>query len=217
MRQMLGLPCDNGSSATPLVKTVFPRMRSLVRMLSLVFAVTATACGGDDDRPPTTPPPTTPPPTQPPPSGGGITVTGSERIGWSQTVQGGQSIQQFRFVAYIDNRSRANLTSVQCTAGTANVFNCSAALPPLSQGRRSLQLAAFDPFGIESSPSEELILNVVSRVSASSSTIPGLLSRTCIDSTGGSACYAVDVVVQGLEQPSNLLTTDDGRLLFIDR
>src|SRR5688572_5067010 len=217
-RQIPRLPCDNGSSATPLVKTVSSRMRSLVRMLSLVLAVTATACGGDDDRPPTTPPPTTPPPTQPPPSGGGITVTGSERIGWTQTVQGSQSIQQFRFVAYIDNRSRANLTSVQCTgAGTANVFNCSAPLPPLSQGRRSLQLAAFDPSGMESSPSDELILIVVSRISASSAPIPGLLSQTCIDATGGSACYAVDMVVQGLEQPSNLLTTADGRLLFIDR
>ena len=216
MRLMSRLPCDNSSSATPLEKTVFSRMRSLVRMLSLVFAVTATACGGDDDRPPTTPPPTTPPPTQPPPSGGGITVTGSERIGWTQNTQGSQSIQQFRFVAYIDNRSRASLTSVQCI-GTANVFNCSAPLPPLSQGRHSLQLASFDPSGTESGPSDELILNVVSRVSASSTPIPGLLRRTCIDSAGESACYAVDVVVQGLDQPSNLLTTDDGRLLFIDR
>jgi hypothetical protein len=187
-------------------------------MLSLASIVATAACGGDDDRPPTTPPPTTPPPTSPPPSGGVVTVTGTERIGWTQTVQASQSIQQFRFAAYIDNRSRANLASVQCaTSGTANVFNCSAALPQMSQGRHSLQLSAFDTAGAESAPSTELVLNVVGRVVVSSAPVPGIPARTCVDASGEAACYAVDVLVQGLAQPSNLLTTTDGRLLFVER
>ena len=98
-----------------------------------------------------------------------------------------------------------------------NAFNCSAALPQLSQGRRSLQLSALDPSGMESAPSLELVLNVVARVVPSSAPISGVPNRTCVDSTSEPTCYAVDVLVQGLEQPSNLLTTDDGRLLFIER
>jgi hypothetical protein len=211
-------PCENTSSARPLVKNASSRVRSLVRMLSLASIVATAACGGDDDRPPTTPPPTTPPPTSPPPSGDGVTVTGSERIGWTQTVQASQSIQQFRFAAYVDNRSRANLASVQCaSSGTANVFNCSAALPQMSQGRHSLQLSTFDPAGAESAPSAELVLNVVARIVVSSAPVPGVPATTCVDATGASACYAVDVLVQGLAQPSNLLTTADGRLLFVER
>lgn len=211
-------PCENDSSSATPVKTVSSRVSSFARTLSLACVVATAACGGDEQPPPATPPPTTPPPTTPPPSGGSVTVTGSERIGWTQTVQPGQSIQQFRFAAYIDNRSRANLTSVQCTAsGSPNVFNCSAALPPLSQGRRSLQLSAFDPSGPESAPSEALELNVVARMVVSAAAIPDVPDRTCADSTRESACFSVDVVVQGLEQPSSLLTTDDGRLLFIER
>ena len=145
-------------------------------------------------------------------------MTGSERIGWNQTVQASQSIQQFRFAAYIDNRSRANLASVQCAAsGTANVFNCSAALPQMSQGRHSLQLSAFDGAGVESAPSAELVLNVVPRVVVSSAPVPGIPPTTCVGATGESGCYAVDVLVQGLAQPSNLLTTAYGRLLFVER
>ncbi len=189
-------------------------------MLSLASLVAAAACGGDEDRPPTTPtpPPTSPPPTSPPPTGGGTTINGSERIGWTQSVPASQNVQQFRFVVFIDNRSRANLANVQCANSVNGASQCSASLPSLSVGRHTLRLSAIDATGTESAQSDPLVVDLVARVTGGSASAPAdLIPRTCVVSPSDPLCFAVDALVQGLKQPSNLLAIDDGRLLFVER
>lgn len=102
------------------------------RLLFFAAALALPMMAGCDDRRP---------PDSPPPSGGGDTITGRERIGWSQAAGSQGDVALYQFALYVDG-SRRVLQGANCT-GSTSPFDCSAPLPSLTNGQHSLELAAF--------------------------------------------------------------------------
>jgi glucose/arabinose dehydrogenase len=141
------------------------RLSPTFLVLSLL---TVAACGGGDG---------SSPPSSPPPSGSGETVTGRERVGWTQAASGSDaSVPQF--AAYLDGTRRV-LDGVVCSGGSAGGLDCNAPLPPMTPGGHTLELAAFYQSGdtvVEGPRSAPLQLQVAgvtpSNESASGKRVP---------------------------------------------
>jgi len=87
-------------------------------------------------------PPAAPSAAQDGGDGAPITITGSERIGWSQAASGLVEANGLRYRAYVDGL-RTSLPDAGCQAGTLEtVFPCSARLPQMSGGVHRLELTA---------------------------------------------------------------------------
>src|SRR5262245_1762402 len=107
-------------------------MRRLL-CVTIVSAMTLSACGGTDN----------PPPSSPPPSGGGDTITGRERVAWTQTIGNPADIALYRYALYVDGTRRA-LEGETCAAtSSAASFDCSAPLPSMTAGSHTLELVSF--------------------------------------------------------------------------
>lgn len=77
----------------------------------------------------------------PGPGGGVVPVSGRERIGWNQPAADAVQLGLFQYVVYIDG-VRSSLSDVRCgSAVSTGTFECSAALPPMTPGAHSLELA----------------------------------------------------------------------------
>lgn len=71
------------------------------------------------------------------------TINGSERFGWDQPAADAGEVASFRFALYVDD-ARSEASEVACAASpTSGRFACTAALPALSSGTHTLQVAAF--------------------------------------------------------------------------
>jgi hypothetical protein len=78
----------------------------------------------------------------PGPGGGVVPISGRERLGWNQWAADAAQLALFRYVVYVDG-TRASLSDVRCGPATsARTFECSAALPPMTPGAHSIELAA---------------------------------------------------------------------------
>lgn len=81
--------------------------------------------------------------TQSPESGvyGGIVeINGRERIGWDQEAPSVAELDTYRYFVYVDG-VRHPAVDPHCTrTGGAAGYRCSAALPPMSDGRHTLEL-----------------------------------------------------------------------------
>src|SRR5437879_5668013 len=106
------------------------------RMLCVVVALLAPACGGDSS------PPQAPSTGSPPPSSSGtVTVTGTEKIGWDQGADNAAQLAHYRYLGYVDDVPSV-LTNVACaTTATNGAFPCSASLPMMTIGSHRLELA----------------------------------------------------------------------------
>ena len=82
-----------------------------------------------------------PPPPDSGPGTGGETITGRERISWSQHADSTAQLQTFEYAIYIDG-TRNVLTGENCS-GSPSMFECSAPLPRMSPGPHSIQMASF--------------------------------------------------------------------------
>ena len=98
------------------------------RVLLLAISIGFASCGGSTSTP-TNPPSTT---SNPP-----ITISGREHIGWTQAAD---SVANYVFLLYVDD-IRNQLPQAACT-GSAAAFDCNSPLPPLTNGKHTLQLAA---------------------------------------------------------------------------
>src|SRR5215510_13144109 len=107
------------------------------RILCLVVALVATACGGNDS-PPTAPTTGSQPPTS---SGGPINVTGTEKIGWSQPADASQ-MAGYQYLGYVDNVPQVLVNASCGNTPTDGAFPCTASLPRMSAGLHTLELAA---------------------------------------------------------------------------
>jgi glucose/arabinose dehydrogenase len=188
-----------------------------VSRLSIVLCcLAAVAC---DKRSPPAPPVVTPPSET-------ETINGTERIGWDQRAADAVELAAIGYVLYVDG-TRTPLTAVACaTDASAAGFGCNARLPALSAGSHTLQIASFVTDGtvLESERSASLSVTVVPQTNA------GLKPRTTTTTTPPSQVWSgtlvetldhvklrVELVVEGLEEPTDLVFAPDGRLLVAER
>jgi hypothetical protein len=127
-------------------------MESRVRVVMTAVLVSAAAslagaCGSSS--------PTTP---------GAPTVGGegsAGRVGWIQPAASLAQANGYSYKSYVDTTTRVDLGSQTCRQGATNTsFDCSAALPQLSQGRHVLELIAVDGGGMESPRAAPLVVVV---------------------------------------------------------
>jgi hypothetical protein len=84
-----------------------------------------------------------PPASTSPPGSGGESISGTERIGWTQPAASAAELAQYRYAVYV-NGVRRLLEPATCTpAMTTAGFPCEAPLPALTPGPHTLEIAAF--------------------------------------------------------------------------
>jgi glucose/arabinose dehydrogenase len=157
------------------------------------------------------------PPTPSPGPNGAETIRGTERLGWDQRAADTAELAVFRYAVYVDG-ARSEVTEVSCgsTSGT-NGFSCSGRLPSLTPGQHTLELAAFTLDGgttLESSRSAPLSVNVTSALAGLRA---GSLRAGTAGTTGDGISLRLDVVLDQLDEPSDIAFAPDGRLFLAER
>jgi len=184
-------------------------------LLIVLGCFAAIAC---DRRAPPAPPVVTPP-------SGSETINGTERIGWDQRAADTVELAAIGYVLYVDG-TRTPLTAVTCaTEASATGFACNARLPALSSGSHTLQLASFVTDGtvLESERTASLSVTVVRQTNASlnpgtaaAPPSPQAWNGTLVE-TRDHMMLRVELVVDGLEEPTDLAFAPDGRMLIAER
>jgi glucose/arabinose dehydrogenase len=172
-------------------------------LVSLLVSVVA--CGGSSS----------PPPSNGGSSGTGGTLTGGERIAWTQSAESAADLAGYRYALYVDNVRRV-IEGPTCTAGDGISVNCSASLPALSAGRHTLQLAAFFMAGdavIEGERSPVLEVTVAGATAPASGQI--VRGGTFVSSDG--LTIQASVLARDLLDPVDLAIAPDGRAFVAER
>ncbi len=157
------------------------------------------------------------PPAPTPTPGGVETIRGTERLGWDQRAADTAELALFRYAVYADG-ARSEISEVSCgSSAGANGFACSGRLPAMSPGQHTLELAAFILDGgntLESSKSAPLRVNLTS-------SLTGLRAGSLRPGTAGTTSDGVplhlDVVLDNLDEPSDIAFAPDGRLFVAER
>lgn len=152
------------------------------------------------------------------------TISGTERIGWDQPAADAIELAAIGYAIYVDG-SRAELAGAACaTVATAAGFSCSVRLPSLLPGSHTLQLAAFVNDGglLESARSASLRVTVTPAVTARDAGTTAnaggakwASGMTAVTASG--VRMRAELIADGLDQPTDLAFTPDGRLLVAER
>ena len=151
-------------------------------------------------------------------------VTGSERIGWTQTASDRTELDTFRYAIYL-NDIRSELAGATCLPPAfraSSDFACSAPLPALASGTNKIELAAFiiGAQVLESARSTPLFVSKAAMASKMPAT-PGAstatpwatgLTLTTVDGIR----LRVDRRAAGLVRPVDIAFVPDGRLLIAE-
>jgi glucose/arabinose dehydrogenase len=144
-----------------------------------------------------------------------VQIRGNERLGWDQPAADAAALAALRFIAYIDNAG-VDMQDTSCGPSTAaTAFSCSGRLPSMAPGLHTIELSAYFEFEgrrIEGARSAPLRVRLVTGVTSSQSagdassfvTVDGAELRTTTLATG-------------LEDPTDLAVTRDGRVLVAER
>lgn len=171
--------------------------------LAAILMMSMFGCGGHD--------------TPSPPSTGGssdeIQLSAGDRLGWSQLAPTLSELNTFQFAIYVDG-VRSVLTGVSCNSSAAATgFECTSALPNVSIGSHTLELATFiDEGGIqESARSSPLRVSRRSLTSSSGEQIdPSVI-------TADQVHLELQLIVDELTLPTDLAFTPDGSVLVAER
>jgi len=151
------------------------------------------------------------------------TINGTERIGWEQPAADTVELATIGYAIYVDG-GRTALSGVACATSPSNgsptTFSCSVRLPTLTAGAHTLEIASFVDDGgvLESGRSATLRVTVMPVVALTPQ--PAASSATF---TAGTAITAdrvklrLEVVAEGLDNPSDLAFAQDGRLFVAER
>jgi len=169
------------------------------------------SCGGGGKSPSS--PGAGPPVSGVAPQPGAIRVTGTERLAWTQAGDA----SDLRFRAYVDD-APVDVDSAMCTASPDP--DCSAPLPPLTDGIHTIAMTAVSSVGAESDSSAPL---TVQKVSSTAGTVaptlkPGATAHSAAPADGNVPSFdgqqfSVDTIAGSLRPPLQLAATPDGRLL----
>jgi glucose/arabinose dehydrogenase len=160
-------------------------------------------CGGSSN----------PPSPGPPGGGGNETITGRERIGWTQQAIDAEQLSTFDYAAYVDGVRRV-LEGASCPGTSGAAFECSAPLPPMTPGQHTIELVSFTVAEngiLESERSAAL------RVTVSAISPPAALGETAILNTSDGHRFIASIVVDGLDDPTDVAIAPDGRVFITER
>jgi glucose/arabinose dehydrogenase len=177
-------------------------MARLLTMLAL--AVTMAAACSD-----------TPPASSAPPAGGGDTITGTERIGWTQPAVSASDLALYRFAVYVNGVRRLLENAACATTGDAAGFGCQAPLPALSPGTHTLELAAF--FLAEGGAVVEGPRSAPLRVTVRASTTPAVSAWPDRLLAADGLALELTVLATDLVDPVDLAVTREGAVLVAER
>jgi len=180
------------------------------RVLAPLLAVALTAaagCGGNDD----------PPPSSPPPADSGDTISGRERIGWDQAASD-SDISLLEFAGYVDG-ARNVLTGSTCVRNNSGSFDCSAALPAMSAGRHTLEIAAFmtSPGGVVEGPRSRPLQLTVASVVAESTPTPAPDDGTSSFRASDGRALRAERLADDLVDPADVAIDAQGRAFVVER
>jgi len=163
-----------------------------------------------------------------------VTVTGTERIGWDQPASDAVELATFGYAIYVDG-TRSVASGVACAQNAgATTFACTAALPPLTHGAHSLQVASFVNDGalLESTRSAALQVTLVTTTAEHAGDLSaprraGDAPRTpavqrsetpsAFARTDKSVEHQSDLVSDELVDPIDLAFAPDGRLFVAEQ
>lgn len=177
--------------------------------LTLATVMALSSCGGGSSSPPAS--------SSPAPEGA-TRVTGSQRLAWTQTGD----VSSLRFLAYVDGNP-VSLDAASCNRAAPDA-ECSAPLPPLTDGVHTIAVAAQSAVsGAESERSEAVTVQKVSASSVvSAASLPdarpswaGPRLEATVTAVDGRT-FAIDVVARSLDARVQLAATPDGRVLVAD-
>jgi glucose/arabinose dehydrogenase len=156
-----------------------------------------------------------PPSTDVPPSA--ERITGAERLGWDQKAADSVELATIKYAIYVDG-DRSDLTDASCaTTPTAAGFACSAHLPAMSAGAHTLELAAVIVDAgsqTESGRSPPLRVIVGAATSGSASSV---WRHGSIVTTKDDVRLRLELVADGLDNPTDLAFAPDGRIFLAER
>ena len=177
--------------------------RVLAALAALLLPVIA--CGGNS----------TPPPSNGGSSGTGGTVTGTERLAWTQSAESPDDLAVYQYALYVDNQRRV-IEGATCTPGAGISVDCFAPLPTLTAGRHTLQLAAFFMAGdtvIEGERSPVVDVTVASVTAPAGGQF--VRGGTFVSSDG--LRLQASVLGRDLLDPVDLAVAPDGRAFVAER
>jgi hypothetical protein len=90
----------------------------------------------------------------------GITITGTEKIAWTQPAASLAEARSYTYLVYLDG-TKVSLETASCGPVLAGGYDCSAPLPRMAPGRHVLEAVAVDPGGSEGPRSQSLVVNVI--------------------------------------------------------
>lgn len=178
------------------------------------LAFFAVACGGADDK------------------GGGdngadpLPLKGGERLAWEQSADSVQALRAHTYRLYVDG-NRTTLADVRCSeTPTSGGYGCSGRLPGMAAGRHSLELTSIVS-GVESPRSAPIIVMLATSTTSATAMAPAVspptplaaanaVTSACVVTSSSGECFDGRVLAKGLDSPSALSPTSDGRLFFIE-
>ena len=177
------------------------------------LAVFAVACGGADD------------------SGGndtgsdGLPVKGGERLAWEQNADSVQSLRAHTYRLYVDGNG-TTFADVRCSeTPSSGGYGCSGLLPGMPAGRHSLELTSIVN-GVESPRSAAIVVMLATSTTSATALAPAVsptavaaansVTSACVVTSSSGKCFDGRVLANGLDSPSALSPTSDGRLFFIE-
>jgi aldose sugar dehydrogenase len=172
------------------------------------IAITIFAASGCGSSPP-------PAPSPGPGTGNAQSITGRERIGWSQGASSASELATFQYAIYVDG-ARSVMADTSCaTTASSDGYACSGKLPPMSNGSHALELAAF--FDAGNSETVEGSRSPALAVSVSAFTAPAATSWADQTGTPDGLTLHVDRIAEGLDHPVDAAFAPDGRLFIAQR
>ena len=181
------------------------------RLIRAVICCAAMAACGRSSAPPA------PPSTEPPPSG--ERITGTERLGWDQQAADAAELVTIRYAIFVDG-TRSELSDTSCTTpAAAGGFPCTARLPAMSAGAHTLELTAFIvDSGTQLESARSSPLRVVVGPAATAGGAPAAVwQHGSTVTTRDGARLRLDLVADGLTDPTDLAFTSDGRIFVAER
>jgi glucose/arabinose dehydrogenase len=182
----------------------------MVRLICIVVCCAAIAACDKKTAP-------APPSTEPPPVG--ERIIGNERFGWDQLAADAADLATIRYAIYVD-AARSDVADAACaTTPAVTGFACSARLPAMSVGAHTLELTAFildDGTQLESARSLALKV-VVTGVTTTSAAAASVWQSGSIATTQDGVRLRVELVADGLENPTDLAFAPDGRIFVAER
>jgi len=177
------------------------------------LAFFAVACGGTDDKGG---------------SGNGsdpVPLKGGERLAWNQSADSVQALRAHTYRLYVDGNS-TTFADVRCSeTPSSGGYGCSGLLPGMAAGRHSLELTSIVG-GVESPRSAPFIVTLATTTTSATAMAPAVspsalaaakaVTSACAVMSSSGVCFDVRVLANGLDSPSALSPTSDGRVFFIE-